>query len=941
MFRLKLLGGALIEGPAGVLSGRITQRRRIALLAPLAVARGRPVSRDKLLALLWPDTDSEHARRLLSDSVYLIRKELGDLALVTAGNDLRLDPTRVSSDVGEFEQAVSLYDGPFLDGFHINDAPEFEHWLDVERERLSRSCARLLEMLAQESESGGDFAAAADWWRRLAAHEPTSGRVALGVMRALDAAGDRAGAIQHARTHTIILREQFGIDADPDVTSLADGLRTGAIPRMPQAMPNFGSAAEPEAELTAASQPAATDPTTATANADARDALAQQPLAIPSRRARHIKWVALIGAGAIVAFLSESTGHNGPDVIVVADVARDTRIGDFVSTLLRQEFARSPQLSVMGRPAIAATLQRMGRDPNTRLVPELAQEVALREGAKAFVGVDVVAVGDAAHLSAALFSADGELLDADAIIAFDSTEVLSAAKHLVERVSRQFPGRIASMQSRDRLPPVTTNSIRALLKHHEAFMVWRIRGDALRAIELAEEAIAIDPAFAQAYLYLSWYLGEEHGQSRRALAALLEAYRLRERLSPYERYAVEAFYYARAEGDFMRAVGRYRAHIVEAKKFGPKQVVTSFLSLANLHVLLGDLDEAERTLQESREWFPGPFNQAFLVRVLYSQGRDKDAREVLEAALATFPENAWPKTARVHLVAASGDDEQAHALALNIDARHDLPFGLRTAALFDAKHGRLAEANGHLREIEKQMLEQNLVDGAIHVAVARARLRLIAKDTVGAVSQIEEFLSHQPTDSVGALGQPALMVARFFACANRPRRANEFLAAYDRFLPEALEKSEPWLLRQTRAQLALRTGNPDGAIAELRSGPPQIHWNEWYEEPFLPVESRPELARAWEQAGQQDSAIAVYERYLNARPLFRVVLDAFELAGAYQRLAALYENRNDFARAAEYHRKLANLWRNADAPLRQQAEALLRRAESLETDRAEAATGIG
>ncbi|MGQ0714922.1 MAG: AfsR/SARP family transcriptional regulator [Gemmatimonadaceae bacterium] len=121
---------------------------------------------------------------------------------------MRLDSGLVSSDVAEFDQALlqgrleeaaSVYGGPFLDGFHIDDTSEFEHWLDTERERLARSHTQLLETLAQERESAGDFARAAEWWRRLAAHEPTNDRVALRVMRALDAADDRAGAIQHAR----------------------------------------------------------------------------------------------------------------------------------------------------------------------------------------------------------------------------------------------------------------------------------------------------------------------------------------------------------------------------------------------------------------------------------------------------------------------------------------------------------------------------------------------------------------------------------------------------------------------------------------------------------------------------------------------------------------------------------------------------------------------
>jgi DNA-binding SARP family transcriptional activator len=948
MFRLKLLGGALIEGPAGPMTGRIAQRRRMALLACVSASRARPVSRDKLMALLWPDADSERARHLLSDSIYLIRKELGEGAVVTAGADLRLDHGLVSSDVAEFEQALLegrledaafLYGGPFLDGFHIDDAPEFEHWLDTERERLARSCARLLETLAQERESAGDFAAAAEWWRRLAAHEPTSGRVALRVMRALDAAGDRAGAIQHARTHTLLLREQFGIDADAEVSTLATRLRTGDIPRRSYATPGMAvprtHAPEPEpAPTPQALKPDSTNPVAAeAASVEMRYSSAPPPPppARSPRRARPIVLLSLTGAIATLVSGWLLTRPTGRDVILVADAARDTVLGDFVAERLRQVLAQSPRLSVMGRPAIDATLQRMGRDAQLRLVPEVAREVAMREGLKAFVRVDILTSGDAHYLSAALVSAEnGEVLDSDGVIAKNATEVVAATDQLTETVRKRFPDTIEPMAGRDRLYPVTTDSMRALLKHMEAFLEYRLRGDVLRAIELAEEAIAIDPAFAQAYVHLHFFLGAQGTNDRRVYGALLEAYRLRDRLSPYERNLVEAEYFLRVEGDFARAVDRYRAHILEAKKFGRNQVIVSYLGLASAHVLLGDLDQAERVLQESRAWFPGPFNQTFLVRVLYSLERDAEAKAVLAEATDRFPDNPWPKTARAHLAATAGDYAQAHTLALRIDAPPDVPFAIRTAALFDAVQGRFTEATSHLRDLQARLLEERLIGAAFGAAAAAAQLRLIAGDTLEAVREVEEFVAGQPLDSVGAWGQPALLMARFFAQANQPQRATQFLTAYERSLPRALAKSDPWLLRQARAAIALVNHDPDRAVALLRPRHLYLPRNEWFEEPLIAVDSRPELARAWEQAGQPDSAIAVYERYVGARALFRAEMDAFELARAYDRLAVLHENRNDLARAAYYHRKLAALWRAADAEVRQRADVAMRRAVSLE-----------
>ena len=912
MFRLKLLGGAAIEGPAGPLTGRVAQRRRIALLALIAASRKRPVSRDKLMALLWPEASPERARHLLSDSIYLVRKELGESAIVATAGDVRLDDEVVSSDVGDFEQALlegrleeaaSAYGGPFLDGFHVDDAPEFDHWLDVERDRLTRSYGQLLETLAQERESAADFAGAAEWWRRLAAHDPTSGRVALRVMRALEAAGDRAGALQHARAHTLLLREQFDLDVDAEVSELAERLRTAEVTRRSSAPPDLSLGPAP------VSPPAGVS---------------------SSRRARPLVFLSLIGA-AVVLMGWLLIPRAAPDVILVADVARDTILGDFVAERLRQVLAGSPRLSVMGRSAIDAALQRMGRDATLRLAPDVAREVAMREGLKAFVRVDILTSGEARYLSASLVSAEtGELLDSDGVIAKSANDVVAATDRLTQELGGRFADRIASLERRERLYPVTTDSIRALLKHMEGFLAYRLRGDALRAAELAEEAIAIDPSFAQAHLGLHRYLGAQGATDRRTYQPLLEAYRLRERLSPYERNLVEAEYYLTVEDDPVRAVDRYRDHVREAKKFGRNQVIVSYLGLASVHIQLGDLDEAERVLQESRTWFPGPFNQAMLVRVLYSLGKDAQTEAVLAEAEERFPDNAWPKTARAHLAAAAGDYARAHALALRIDAPSEVPFALRTAALFDAVQGRFTEAASHLRELEAQLLERQLIGPAFEAGVAAARLRMISGDTAGAMSDADELVATHSLDSLGSWGQPALLMARFFGQANRPQRAAEFLAAYERALPPALARTNQWMLRQARAAVALAAHDPQRAVAELRPRHLSARGPQWFEDPLIAVDSRAELARAWEEAGQPDSAIAVYERFIGARALFRAELDAFELARAYDRLAVLNERRNDFARAADYHRRLFELWRQGDAPLRRRADEALRRAMSLE-----------
>jgi DNA-binding SARP family transcriptional activator/TolB-like protein len=227
----------VLRGRDGPVSGRAAHKRRIALLSILALARGRSVGRERLMGLLWPEHNGDAARHNLSESLYVLRKELGE-GLASSGDEVRLDPAVVSSDVGEFEAALErgdlenaarVYGGPLLDGFYVADAAEFERWVEGERDRLARAYARALERLAEAAEAEGSALRAVDWWRALAVHDPYASRVALRLVRAYDAAGERAAALRYAEAHGALLREELGVDRDPELDAVVERLRTDPV----------------------------------------------------------------------------------------------------------------------------------------------------------------------------------------------------------------------------------------------------------------------------------------------------------------------------------------------------------------------------------------------------------------------------------------------------------------------------------------------------------------------------------------------------------------------------------------------------------------------------------------------------------------------------------------------------------------------------------------
>lgn len=225
---------ALLDREGAPVTGRAAHRHRLALLALLATAPGHAMSRDKLMAYLWPEADARRARHLLNVSVHILRKAFGDDVLLSEGDDVRLHVARLTVDVVEFcraldrgqpEAAVALRTGPFLDGFHLQGTPEFEKWLDGERARLRSLYRQALEKLAAGAERESEWTAAVEWRRRLAAEDPYNTRHVLQLMLALEAAGDRGNALQLAAAHETLLREDLGAEPEPELLDLVRRLR--------------------------------------------------------------------------------------------------------------------------------------------------------------------------------------------------------------------------------------------------------------------------------------------------------------------------------------------------------------------------------------------------------------------------------------------------------------------------------------------------------------------------------------------------------------------------------------------------------------------------------------------------------------------------------------------------------------------------------------------
>jgi len=242
MITLRLIGSVDLARADGTGAGSVlAQPKRLALLAYLILARPRGFHRrDKILALFWPELDQERARHALRQSLYFLRKSLGDDVLVTRSDEeVGIEWGRVSVDVLELEQAlasgdvpraVDLYAGELMDGFFASASPDFDHWLDGERSRLREelwvavSAATTVAEADDDLPLAVDLAATASRLRPL--HEP-SARIYIGL---LGRTGDRAAALEAFERLRQALEADFGIEPASETLELVAAIREADAP---------------------------------------------------------------------------------------------------------------------------------------------------------------------------------------------------------------------------------------------------------------------------------------------------------------------------------------------------------------------------------------------------------------------------------------------------------------------------------------------------------------------------------------------------------------------------------------------------------------------------------------------------------------------------------------------------------------------------------------
>lgn len=215
------------------------QPKRLALLAYLAAASPSGAvmhRRDTLLGLFWPELPQDDARRALRHALHHLRKAVGPEAILTRTDDqVGIDPALIESDRADFERvlgeknftaALELYKGDFLRGVFVPEAsPQLEDWIERTRLRLRNGAVDAARHAIADAKAEGRDADALSAAFRANEIAPDDEAVLRLLLPLLHSSGDKAAVTRIYENLARRLKEEIGIEPEPETTALYNELR--------------------------------------------------------------------------------------------------------------------------------------------------------------------------------------------------------------------------------------------------------------------------------------------------------------------------------------------------------------------------------------------------------------------------------------------------------------------------------------------------------------------------------------------------------------------------------------------------------------------------------------------------------------------------------------------------------------------------------------------
>jgi serine/threonine protein kinase/tetratricopeptide (TPR) repeat protein len=532
------------------------------------------------------------------------------------------------------------------------------------------------------------------------------------------------------------------------------------------------------------------------------------------------RWTAIVPVVAAVLaiavggyfYFHRTTKLTDKDTIVLDDFTNSTGdaiFDDTLKTALNVSLRQSPFLNVLPDSEVARTLQLMTRPVDTKLTPEVARELCLRAGSKAYIGGAIGSLGSEYVLGLkAVNCQNGDTLAEEQVTAAAKEKVLNALGKAATKLRSELGESLATVQKFDvPLDLATTPSLEALKVFSLAGKVDSEKG-AAAALPYDQRAIQLDPNFAMGYQAVC---GAYSNLDQEDLASeyCAKAFALQEHASEFEKQTITAGYYLRVTGELDKAAQTFQEEIESYPR--------SSLAYRNLGIVYAGLGQYEKAMEISKRGrriaqdnYAG--DDANLINYLIALQRFDETRQIVHEQLARRPDDLDSRNALYALSFLGSDSatmqEQQKWFARNPDYE---TYGLALASDTEAYGGRLGKA----RELTKRAVDSavranNKESAAIweaNAALQQAAYGGFAEARRSAVEALRLAPTSQAAKSEAALA---------LAMTGDTARAWSLAQDLGKHLPLNTQMQSLWL-PSIQARLALNKKNPTVALNALQA----------------------------------------------------------------------------------------------------------------------------
>ncbi len=584
----------------------------------------------------------------------------------------------------------------------------------------------------------------------------------------------------------------------------------------------------------------------------------------------------------------------------------DTTLAPTLTEALRVDLSQSPSVKLVQPQEVADALTRMQRPHGAILTPELAREIAQREGIPAVVVGEIDPVGKSYVVAAKVISAStGAVLTAQRETAASDAELIPALDRLSRSLRERIGESLVSIRADEPLERVSTSSLEALRRYTQGIRLENV-GKSEQAAQSLREATEIDSGFAMAWRKLAVVLANTSAPFSVVADASTRAYKHRDRLSDLERQATIAWYFSTVELDREKTTSAYRAMLA----INPDDQI----ALNNLSQTLFDRHqyaEAESLAVHCMDVGSSTTCPFHALRNQMVQAKFVAAESTVARWARVSPQDPNMKRARFGIAAARGDYPTAQRSLQEMQTNGpSTPYwrqqdAMDAAALY-AVQGKVAQAEAQYRTAAQIAESRGSLADYFFANSSLALLELRQRNGPDqAVAVLASALSKHPLSTIDSVDRPYLQLASAYAVAGKPEESERLLAEYGRVTPAGLQTEDP-------ARFGVLG---DIASARARYADAVAAYKSERELNGIPQVDEFQLAEAFAKAGQTDSARVYYEAFIKTGGPYRVLSDAFWLAASYQRLGELYEAQGDRQKATQNYLKLADLWKDADPEL--------------------------